>query len=61
MWFLDDPPGLQSTEDEATLYCRRGRHNVTVPLKDLRDAVARYRRGESQVRVFVEPLSGRGT
>jgi hypothetical protein len=60
MWFLDDPPGLQNTEDEAILYCRRGKHNVTVPLEGLPDAVARYRRGESQVRVFAAaPFGGR--
>jgi hypothetical protein len=46
-WMLDDP------RDAVSLYCKKGKHDVAVPLDDLREGVERYRRGESQVKIPV--------
>ena len=54
-------PGLPDDPEVALIYCKRGKHDVTVSMSDLREALARYRRGETQVRVLVEPLSPNAT
>lgn len=47
-WILDE-----LTEPAVTLYCKNGKHDVVVPVDDLQEGVARYRQGESQVKIRV--------